>query len=51
VRNTEAYILYTNRGKVVLNDIMGTKMFNFAKAKTVPGWYKELIEKHTPETK
>ncbi len=50
VQNPEVHIIYTDHGKVALNNIMGTRMFDFAKAETMPGWYKELMGEHTPET-
>ncbi len=49
-QNPEARIIYTDYGKVALNDIMGTGLFDFAKAETMAGWYKELMGEHTPET-
>ncbi len=48
--NPEARIIYTDHGKVPLNDIMGTGLFDFAEAETMAGWYKELMGEHTPET-
>ena len=50
MQNPEARIHRTNHGKVVLNDIMGTKIFDLTKAETMGGSYRELIGKHTPET-
>jgi len=44
-QNPEARIIYTDYGKVALNDIMGTGLFDFAKAETMAGWYKELMKK------
>ncbi len=49
-QNPEAKIIYTDHGKVDLNDIMGTGLFDFAKAETMAGWYQELMGQHTPET-
>lgn len=49
-QNPEARIIYTGHGKVALSDIMGTGLFDFAKAETMAGWYKELMGEHTPET-
>ncbi len=49
-QNPEARIIYTDHGKVALSDIMGTGLFDFAKAETMAGWYKELMGEHTPET-
>lgn len=51
--NTEAEIIESVNGKVGLEKLMNTKTFDFEKASTFSGWYKELqgsgIE-HTPET-
>jgi len=49
-QNPEARLIYTDHGKVALSDIMGTGLFDFAKAETMAGWYKELMGEHTPET-
>lgn len=49
-QNPEANIIYTDHGKVDLDDIMGTGLFDFATAETMAGWYQELMGEHTPET-
>ena len=49
-QNPDARIIYTDHGKVKLSDIMGTGLFDFEKAQTMAGWYKELMGEHTPET-
>lgn len=49
-QNPEAKVIYTDHGKVELNEIMGTGLFDFEKAETMAGWYKELMGEHTPET-
>lgn len=51
--NTEAEIIDAINGKVELDKLMNTNTFDYEKASTFSGWYKELqgsgIE-HTPET-
>lgn len=49
-QNPEAKIIYTDHGKVDLDEIMGTGLFDFEKAETMAGWYQELMGEHTPET-
>ncbi len=48
--NPEAKIIYSERGKVPLDSIFNTGLFDFEKAESAPGWLKELRGEHTPET-
>lgn len=50
----EAKFIRTEHGKVDLNDVINTQLFDFEKASNSAGWLKELTEgghaNHTPET-
>ncbi|MFN3405009.1 MAG: GTP-binding protein [Cytophagaceae bacterium] len=48
--NPEAKIITSSFGKVYLNEIMNTNLFDFDKASSAAGWVKELENKHVPET-
>jgi G3E family GTPase len=48
--NPDARIVPADRGRVPLSAVLGTGLFNFAKAAEAPGWLKELRGQHTPET-
>ena len=50
--NPEARLIETDFGKVASKDILGTGLFDFAKAETNPLWFKELhgFRDHVPET-
>jgi G3E family GTPase len=48
--NPEANIVHTSFGKVSLNQILNTGLFDFEKAAQAPGWLKELRGEHVPET-
>jgi G3E family GTPase len=48
--NPEAQITHTAWGKVALEKIMNTNLFDFDKATQAPGWLAELRGEHTPET-
>lgn len=48
--NTEAEILRSCFGKVPLDKILKTGLFDFEKAAQAPGWAKELSGVHIPET-
>ena len=48
--NTNAKILPISMGKVEINDVLNTGLFNFEKAQEAPGWLKEMRGEHTPET-
>lgn len=49
-QNPEAKLIYTNHGKVAIDAIMGTGLFDFEEAEGMAGWYQELMGEHTPET-
>jgi len=48
--NRNAEILYTSFGKVSLDKVMGTGLFDFDHAAQSPGWLAEIRGEHTPET-
>lgn len=48
--NPEARILRAEYGRVPLDAVMNTGLFNFEKAAQAPGWLKELRGEHVPET-
>jgi G3E family GTPase len=50
--NPEARLIETDFGTVASKDILGTGLFDFAKAETNPLWFKELhgFRDHVPET-
>lgn len=50
--NADARIIETDFGKVALRDVLGTGLFDFAKAEQHPLWFKELygFKDHVPET-
>jgi G3E family GTPase len=48
--NSEAKIIQTTFGRVSLDEILNTHMFDFDKASQAAGWIKELNGEHTPET-
>lgn len=50
--NAAARIIETDFGRVALTDILGTGLFDFAKASEHPLWFKELygFKDHVPET-
>jgi G3E family GTPase len=48
--NRHAEILYTSFGKVPLDQVMGTRRFDFTRAAQSPGWLAEIRGEHTPET-
>ncbi|MEM8575506.1 MAG: GTP-binding protein, partial [Pseudomonadota bacterium] len=50
--NSGAKIIETSEGKVPLDDILDTGLFDFGAAQTHPTWFKELngFKDHTPET-
>lgn len=49
-QNPTAKIIYTDHGKVAIDTIMGTGLFDFEEAEGMAGWYQELMGEHTPET-
>lgn len=48
--NTEARITPITHGQVPLAEVMGTGLFDMEKAQRSPGWLKELMGEHVPET-
>lgn len=48
--NPDAKIVESSFGKVPLNEVLDTKLFDFDKASLSAGWLKELRGEHTPET-
>lgn len=48
--NPEARIVPAVRGKVPLEHILGTGLFDVERAQQAPGWVKELNGDHVPET-
>lgn len=48
--NPRAQIVHSQFGKVPLNRMMNTGLFNFEAAEQAPGWLKELSGEHVPET-
>jgi len=48
--NPDAVIVRAERGRVPLNTIFDTRLFDFETAATMPGWIKELRGEHIPET-
>ncbi|MFW5454657.1 zinc metallochaperone GTPase ZigA [Thioalkalivibrio sulfidiphilus] len=48
--NRDARIIEARFGEVPLDSILGTGRFDFQKASQAPGWVKEMMGIHTPET-
>jgi G3E family GTPase len=48
--NTEARVIPIDNGAVALEHVMGTGLFDMEKAQHSPGWIKELMGEHVPET-
>ncbi len=48
--NPKAKIIQIENGKVEINSILNTKLFNFEEAEQSAGWIQELQGNHTPET-
>ena len=48
--NTQAEIIPISAGKVDINKVMNTGLFDFERAKKAPGWLKEMRGEHIPET-
>ncbi|AQQ66370.1 4-hydroxytetrahydrobiopterin dehydratase [Microbulbifer agarilyticus] len=49
--NTRARVIPIENGKVDVNDVLNTGLFNFEHAQQAPGWLKEMRGEHVPETK
>ncbi|NML52558.1 GTP-binding protein [Streptomyces sp. R302] len=48
--NPEARIVPAVRGRVALQQVLGTRLFDVERAQQAPGWVKELNGDHVPET-
>ncbi|GAA5317509.1 MAG: zinc metallochaperone GTPase ZigA [Candidatus Pelagadaptatus aseana] len=48
--NTHARIIPIAHGKVDIEDVLNTGLFNFDRAQQAPGWLKEMRGEHVPET-
>jgi len=50
VLNTRAKIIPISLGKVNIDDVLHTGLFDFEEAEKSPGWLKEMRGEHVPET-
>ena len=50
VLNTRAKIIPISSGKIDINEVLNTKLFDFEQAEKAPGWLKEMRGEHVPET-
>ena len=48
--NPRAKIVKSKFSQVELNEVLGTRLFNFEEASKAPGWLKEIKGEHVPET-
>ncbi|CAA0124398.1 Putative metal chaperone YciC [BD1-7 clade bacterium] len=48
--NTHARVIPISDGKIALDEVLNTGLFNFEKASQAPGWLKEMRGEHLPET-
>ncbi len=48
--NPDAKIVEAERGAVPLDQVLGTSLFDFERARAMPGWAKELAGEHVPES-
>lgn len=48
--NTRAKIIPVENGKVDINAVLDTGLFNFEQAQQAPGWLQEMRGEHVPET-
>ncbi|MCP1727438.1 G3E family GTPase [Natronospira proteinivora] len=48
--NPDAAVVYSEYGRVPLDEIMATGRFDLQRAANQPGWAKEMRGEHTPET-
>lgn len=48
--NTHAQIIPITQGKVDVNEVLNTGLFDFDRAQEAPGWLKEMRGEHVPET-
>ena len=50
VLNTRAKIIPISSGKIDINEVLNTQLFDFEQAEKAPGWLKEMRGEHVPET-
>jgi G3E family GTPase len=48
--NTHARVIPISKGKVNIDDVLDTGLFDFERAQQAPGWLKEMRGEHVPET-
>ena len=48
--NTDAKIIPIAHGKVDIDEVLNTGLFDFERAQQAPGWLKEMRGEHVPET-
>lgn len=48
--NTEAQIIPIAHGKIPIDEVLDTGLFDFDRAQQAPGWLKEMRGEHVPET-
>ena len=48
--NTNAKVIPIKQGKVNIQEVLNTNLFDFEQAQQAPGWLKELNGEHVPET-
>jgi G3E family GTPase len=48
--NTHAKIVPICQGKININEVLNTGLFDFDRAQQAPGWLKEMRGEHVPET-
>ena len=48
--NPVAKVLTVSRAEVPLEAVLDTGLFNYERAQAMPGWYRELVGDHLPET-
>jgi G3E family GTPase len=48
--NPDARLVRARKGRIAVESVLGTGLFDFGKAKQAPGWLKEMRGEHMPET-
>jgi G3E family GTPase len=48
--NTHARVIPISHGRVPIDDVLSTGLFDFERAQQAPGWLKEMRGEHVPET-
>ena len=48
--NTNARVIPISQGRVPIDDVLNTGLFDFERAQEAPGWLKEMRGEHVPET-